>query len=138
MNGIYVGVKSNKLPSAFFTSPSFSRFVLIQDIVWVYFSVSDLKFNYIGPRIIKFPCRKSVISFIPENNIRSPACARAADISKRQSRPGHAIRCNRPVINFNGNFQYFFPLLIRLEICELQIRNDNQDTTHSFRKNRNL
>ena len=36
-----------------FSSPGFLRFAMIPDIVWVDFSVSDLKFNYIGPRIIK-------------------------------------------------------------------------------------
>ncbi len=53
-------------------------------------------------------------------------------------RPDPAITCNRLVIHFSASVQSFFPLMIRLEICELQIRNDNQDTTHSFQKNRNL
>jgi len=33
---------------------TFLKFAMIQDIVWMDFSVSDLKFNYMGKDIIKF------------------------------------------------------------------------------------
>ncbi len=42
------GVKFGNLPSDSFTSPDFLRFALIQDIVWMNFSISDLKFNFMG------------------------------------------------------------------------------------------
>lgn len=51
------GIKFDKLPSTSSTSPGFSKFALIQDMVWTDFSVSDLNFNYIEPRIIKFAKR---------------------------------------------------------------------------------
>ena len=53
-------VKSLNLPSASFTSLGFVRFALIQDMVWVDFSVSDLKINYMGTgriKLIKTPLR---------------------------------------------------------------------------------
>jgi len=40
-------VKSPNLPNVSFTSPGFIKFVLIQDMVWMNFSVSGLKLKYI-------------------------------------------------------------------------------------------
>jgi len=47
------GVKLDKLLSASSTSPGFFRLAMIQDLVWIDFSVSNLKFNYTGKFKIK-------------------------------------------------------------------------------------
>ena len=53
--GYYLsGVELDKLPSDSFTSPVFLNISKIQHLVWMDFSVSDLKFNYRGRFKIKF------------------------------------------------------------------------------------
>jgi len=48
------GFKFDKLPSDSFASPCFSRFALIQNLVWMDFPDSDLKIKYMGKDIIKW------------------------------------------------------------------------------------
>ncbi len=42
------GVKSPNLPSVSFTSPGFLGFAMIQDVVWIDFSISDFKIPIYG------------------------------------------------------------------------------------------
>ncbi len=56
------GVKASNLQSASFSSPGFLKFALIQDMVWMNFKVSDMKFNYTEK--FKITIIKSPLNFI--------------------------------------------------------------------------